>query len=285
MTIFDIQKEIVGLERETRMVLAALKARLPVMLEGDAGTGKTELAKVVARTLHREVSRVDGDPELTALKLQGWFDPPLVLQKGYQWETFIPGPLTSAMLQGGIFFFNEVNRAPSESLNAVLSALDERILNIPRLAAIKAKESFVSIFTLNPYDRIGTNPLPKAFYDRCVWIYLDHQPLEKAIEIVRRRTGEEDAELIRSICQIVETTRNHPLIERGASVRAAIHIIRMIQSLREGGKTLIPEEIEYLCVMALSKNIKPTYDTAKSPDELVREIVEEVMSKKKPFIL
>ena len=284
MTIVDIQKEIVGLGRETRMVLAALRARLPVMLEGDAGTGKTELAKVVARSLHREISRVDGDPELTALKLQGWFDPPLVLQKGYQWETFIPGPLTSAMLQGGIFFFNEVNRAPSESLNAVLSALDERILNIPRLAAIKAKESFVSIFTLNPYDRIGTNPLPRAFYDRCVWIYMDHQPLEMAIEIVRRRTGEEDAELIRSICQIVETTRNHPLIERGASVRAAIHIIRMIQSLREGGKTLIPEEIEYLCVMALSKNIKPTYDTAKSPEELVREIIEEVMSKKKPFI-
>jgi MoxR-like ATPase len=281
----EIQKKMVGFDREIRMVLAALKARLPVMLEGDAGTGKTELAKVVARSLHLEISRVDGDPELTALKLQGWFDPPLVLQKGYQWETFIPGPLTSAMLQGGIFFFNEVNRAPSESLNAVLSALDERVLNIPRLAAIKAKESFVSIFTLNPYDRIGTNPLPRAFYDRCVWIYMDHRPLEMAIEIVRRRTEEEDAELIRSICQIVETTRNHPLIERGASVRAAIHIIHMIQSLREGGKTLIPEEIEYLCVMALSKNIKPTYDTAKSPEELVREIVGEVMSKKKPFTL
>jgi len=285
MTIDEIQKEIVGLEQETRMVLAALKARLPVMLEGDAGTGKTELAKVVGRALQQEIFRVDGDAELTALKLQGWFDPPFVLQKGYQWETFIPGPLTSAMLQGGVFFFNEVNRAPSESLNAVLSALDERILNIPRLAAIQAKESFVSIFTLNPYDRIGTNPLPKAFYDRCVWIYLDHQPLEKAIEIVRRRTEEKDAELIRSICRIVETTRNHPLIERGASVRAAIHIIRMIQSLREGENALIPEEIEYLCVMALSKNVKPTYDTAKSPEELVKEIVEEVMSKKKPFIL
>jgi MoxR-like ATPase len=284
MTNSIIQKEIVGLDQETRMVLAALKARLPVMLEGDAGTGKTELAKVVGRALQREVFRVDGDPELTALKLQGWFDPPVVLQKGYQWETFIPGPLTSAMLQGGIFFFNEVNRAPSESLNAVLSALDERILNIPRLAAIKAREPFVSIFTLNPFDRIGTNPLPKAFYDRCVWIYMDHQPLEKAIEIVRRRTEEEDAELIRSICQIVEATRNHPLIERGASVRAAIHIIRMIQSLREGEKTLSLEEIGYLCVMALSKNIKPTYDTARSPEELVKEIVEEVMSKKKPFI-
>jgi MoxR-like ATPase len=281
----NIQKEIVGFEREIRMVLAALRARLPVMLEGDAGTGKTELAKVVARSLQREIFRVDGDPELTALKLQGWFDPPLVLQKGYQWETFIPGPLTAALLQGGIFFFNEVNRAPSESLNAVLSALDERILNIPRLAAIQAKESFVSIFTLNPYDRIGTNPLPKAFYDRCVWIYMDHQPLEKAIEIVRMRTGEKDAGLLRSICQIVEATRRHPLIERGASVRAAIHIIRMIQSLREEEKQFSLEEIEYLCVMALSKNINLTYDTAKSPLELVKEIVEEVMAKKKPLTL
>jgi len=281
----DIQKEMVGFEREIRMVLAALRARLPVMLEGDAGTGKTELAKGVARSLQREIFRVDGDPELTALKLQGWFDPPLVLQKGYQWETFVPGPLTSALLQGGIFFFNEVNRAPSESLNAVLSALDERILNIPRLAAIQAKDLFVSIFTLNPYDRIGTNPLPKAFYDRCVWIYMDHQPLEKAIEIVRMRTGEKDSGLLRSICQIVEATRRHPLIERGASVRAAIHIIRMIQSLREEEKPFSLEEVAYLCVMALSKNIKPTYDTAKSPEELVKEIVEEVMSKKKPLIL
>jgi MoxR-like ATPase len=281
----EVKKEIVGFEREIRMVLAALKACLPVMLEGDAGTGKTELAKVVARSLQREIFRVDGDSELTALKLQGWFDPPLVLQKGYQWETFIPGPLTSAMLNGGIFFFNEVNRAPSESLNAVLSALDERILNIPRLTPIRATEVFVSIFTMNPFDRIGTNPLPKAFYDRCVWIYLDHQPLEKAIEIVRMRTGEKDADLVRSVCQIVEGTRNHPLIERGASVRAAIHIIRMIQSLDESRKSLSLEDIGYLCVMALSKNIKPTYDTAKSPEELVKEILEEVMSKKKTFHL
>src|SRR4030042_6370945 len=134
----EVKKEIVGFAREMRMVLSALKACIPVMLEGDAGTGKTELAKVVARSLQQEVFRVDGDPELTALKLQGWFDPPLVLQKGYQWETFIPGPLTSAMLQGGIFFFNEVNRAPSESLNAVLSALDERILHISRFSPITA---------------------------------------------------------------------------------------------------------------------------------------------------
>jgi hypothetical protein len=55
--------------------------------------------------------------------------------------------------------------------------------------------------------------------------------------------------------------------------------------LRDGGKPPSPEEIEYLCVMALSKNIKTTYDTAKSPEELVREIVEEVMSKKKPSVL
>jgi hypothetical protein len=58
----------------------------------------------------------------------------------------------------------------------------------------------------------------------------------------------------------------------------------MIQSLRGEAKPPSLAEIEYLCVMALSKNIKPTYDTAKSPEELVKEIVEEVMSKKKPFV-
>lgn len=281
MINYGFKGDIVGFEREITMVLSALKARLPVMLEGDAGTGKTELAKAVGRALKREIFRVDGDPELTSIKLQGWFDPPLVLQKGYQWDTFVPGALSMAMIKGGIFFFNEVNRAPSESLNAALSALDERILNIPRLGTIEAKDDFVSIFTLNPFDRIGTNPLPKAFYDRCLWIYMDHQPLEKAIEIVKLKTDEGDTDLINSICQIVEATRNHPLVERGASVRSAIYIIRMIQVLRrDSDRNPSMEDIEYICVMALSKNIKLTYDASRSPEELVKEIFREVMVKK-----
>ncbi|MCL4554673.1 MAG: MoxR family ATPase, partial [Actinobacteria bacterium] len=230
-----VKQNVIGLDKQIEQTLYALHENIPVMLEGEAGTGKTELAKTISQALGRPLHRVDGDPDLTALKLQGWFDPPLVLEKGFSKETFIPGPMTQAMLDGGVFFFNEVNRAPSESLSAVLSALDERLVTIPRLGTIQARDGFVAILTLNPLDRIGTNPLPKAFYDRCIWLRVDHQPLENDVRIVELRTGERDGGLVTLMCRIVEATRHHPQIENGASVRAAIHMTKLARAMREDG--------------------------------------------------
>ncbi|MCR4397693.1 MAG: MoxR family ATPase, partial [Firmicutes bacterium] len=121
----EVRKRIVGLEEETELAARALLSGVPVMLEGDSGTGKTEIAKAIAAGLRRVMFRVDGNQELTVAKIQGWFDPPLVIEKGFCRDSFIPGPLVTAMLNAGLFFFNEASRAPSEALNAVLSALDE----------------------------------------------------------------------------------------------------------------------------------------------------------------
>jgi MoxR-like ATPase len=65
---------IVGLEREFKLVVLALGKGIPVILEGEAGTGKTEMAKETARMLERKIFRVDGDQELSSFKIQGWFD-------------------------------------------------------------------------------------------------------------------------------------------------------------------------------------------------------------------
>jgi MoxR-like ATPase len=273
-----IRPNIVGLDDEVQTVLLALSEGIPLMLEGETGTGKTELAKTVTAALGRPFHRVDGNQELTAIKLHGWFDPPLVLEKGYGWDTFVAGPLVQAMLEGGVFFFNEVSRAPSEAINAVLTALDEHILTIPRLGTIEAREGFVSVFTFNPVERVATNPLPQTFYDRCVWIRLEHQPLDKAVQIVRLRTGERDGTLIRTVCQIVEATRQHPDVEHGASVRAAIHMTRLASALRQGGGD--PYDIASMtriAVAVLAKTIRLTYDAAGSPEQVVREAVDQVM--------
>jgi MoxR-like ATPase len=92
-----IRHNIIGLENEVEITLLALSQGIPVMLEGETWTGKTELAKTVAAAQSRPFHRVDGNQELTAIKLHGWFDPPLVLEKGYNWDTFITGPLVLAM--------------------------------------------------------------------------------------------------------------------------------------------------------------------------------------------
>ena len=161
---------IVGRSKELKLMIRAIEKNLPIMIEGPVGTGKTEMAKALAKCLGRRFVRVDGDDSLTAIKLKGWYDPPLVIEKGFSRETFIPGPLTDAMENGGVCFFNEVNRTASETINAVLTALDEKLVTIPQLGELKAKEGFLPIFTYNPEDTIATNPLPKAFYDRCIWI-------------------------------------------------------------------------------------------------------------------
>jgi MoxR-like ATPase len=266
---------IIGFNSEFELMVQALKRGIPVILEGEAGTGKTEMGKAVAKLLGRSLHRVDGDQELSTLKLQGWFDPPSVLCNGYKWESFIAGPLTEAIMKGGLFFFNEINRAPSETINGVLTALDERLINIPRLGIIRASDDFISIFTSNPLDRIGTNPLPQAFFDRCVWIGTYHLPLTEAMQIVRLRTGETDDALIRLICRIVETSRNHPDVVSGGSIRAAIFMVKLAQAYREKGAN--PSEREILLAIALCallKKIKLKYDAESTAEEVVQQLVD-----------
>ena len=77
-----------------------------------------------------------GDEQLTAHALVGTFDPPMVLKDGYRPEHFVPGPLVRAMRAGGILYIEELNRAPSGALNALLTALSDAL---PRGAAARPR--------------------------------------------------------------------------------------------------------------------------------------------------
>jgi MoxR-like ATPase len=116
------QYGIIGRTKELEKALAAVKSGKHLMIEGPVGVGKTVLAVAVAKYLRRPVLRVDGDERYTEQKLSGWFDPPIVLEKGYVHEAFIPGPLTNAMREGGVMFMNEMNRMPEGVQNILLPA-------------------------------------------------------------------------------------------------------------------------------------------------------------------
>ncbi|MHA1552750.1 MAG: AAA family ATPase, partial [Candidatus Heimdallarchaeaceae archaeon] len=239
------------------------------------GTGKTEMAKVLAQSLERPFVRVDGDDNLTSIKLKGWYDPPLVLEKGFSRETFIPGPLTHAMENEGIFFYNEVNRAPSETINAVLTALDEKLITIPQIGEIVAKEGFISIFTYNPEDTVATNPLPKAFYDRCIWILVSHQTFEEMKEIVFLRTGSSDNLMISISCEIVQATINNPELETCSTVRGAIHLVELYEDLE-----IIDEQTLIERAKAVhSRKIRCKTTSSKTESVIIEEIVSKVLSR------
>jgi len=273
MLPLEVTNNYIGRHDEFLFLLKAIDQKIPVIIEGDTGTGKTEMVKVIAGHLNRPFYRVDGDESLTAHKIVGWFDPPLVLQKGFNEDTFIPGPLTRAMREGGIFFFNETNRAPSESINTVLTAIEERITFIPRLGSIDAHDDFVAIFTMNPLEHVATNPLPQAFHDRCVWIELDHQQMEEEIEIVKLRTGSEDEEIIYLACSIIKKTREHQEIETGSSVRGAIQIVKLLTSKEK------PVEQDWFVIgeAVLRQKIRLLPTTTREVSTIIKEIIESIL--------
>ncbi|MCK5184144.1 MAG: AAA family ATPase, partial [Candidatus Heimdallarchaeota archaeon] len=99
---------IVGRTDELMKALAAKAAGRHILLEGPVGVGKTEIAHALAAYLNTEFVRFDGDERYHPDKLVGHFDPPVVLEKGYSFDSFVSGPLIRAMKEGAILFANEI---------------------------------------------------------------------------------------------------------------------------------------------------------------------------------
>src|SRR4051812_15875048 len=104
--------KIIGRDKELDQIHKAVSLNRNLLIEGPVGVGKTFLVTQVLKKLKRNFERIDGDTRYTEAKLTGWFDPPIVLKKGYVASAFVAGPLCSAMEGGKILFVNELNRMP-----------------------------------------------------------------------------------------------------------------------------------------------------------------------------
>jgi gas vesicle protein GvpN len=224
--------KLIGRDHEQKLIEGMLKASRHVLLEGAVGVGKTTLAIAVSEKLNRSVIRIDGDGRYTEQKLVGSFDPKLVLEKGFVREAFIPGPLYQAMEAGELLLINELNRMPEMVQNVLLPALDEGKIQIPVLGELKAQTGFAVIATQNPREFIATSSLSEALLDRMEWISIAPLSGEEEIEIVNIHLAVPHSPKI-SVAEIValmRMTRTHAKIKRGASVRAAIAMAKILES-------------------------------------------------------
>jgi MoxR-like ATPase len=250
--IVQIQRDhgIVGRADELAMAFAVLEAERHLLLEGPVGVGKTTVALAVCAHLGRGVVRVDGDDRYSESKLTGWFDPPLVLAKGYNDETFFAGPLVQAMRQGAVLFINELNRMPEAVQNVLLPALDERLLIVPRIGDVRAAAGFQVVATQNPVEYIATGHLSEALRDRFEHVGLDYQSAGEESEIVRRETGCADLALVDEAVAVTRATRSDPRFRKGASVRAAIAMVAIAtrtdgpDALRRAAGAALPTRVE-----------------------------------------
>ncbi len=266
---------IIGRTDELMKALAAKAAGRHILLEGPVGVGKTEIAHALAAYLNTEFVRFDGDERYHPDKLVGHFDPPVVLEKGYSFDSFVSGPLIRAMKEGAILFANEINRCPESTQNVLLSAMDEGHIVIPKLGEVNAKPGFFIIATQNPVEFIATTPLGEAIKDRFVWIRLDYQSEADEKQIVAAKVKDAPEEVTDYSVLIVRETRLSTDLRRGASIRGAIDLAAIINEFEERS---IGTWID-ISIMALATKIELEDGIEDKIETIIEKIVRKVIGK------
>ena len=277
----DIQKryKIIGRTEELEKIILARSVDKNLIIEGEVGVGKTRIAKAIASFYDTEFTRIDCSEETLPHNLVGYFNPPLVISKGYIEDSYIYGPLASSMLKGGCLFINEINRMPESTQNSLLTALDEGILEIPKLKTIKAHNKFFTIATQNPGAHVGVTVIGEALKDRFIWVKLDFQPAEEEILIIKQEAnlndliGEKIAQLSQ---QIIHHSRNNRSIQRGSSIRGAIDLAQLISKTEEVNSS---KNWVNTAIMALYNKIELEDGVTSSKEDIIADIVLSVLNK------
>ncbi|MFO7796518.1 MAG: MoxR family ATPase [Promethearchaeia archaeon] len=236
-------------------------------LVGPPGVGKTILCRYFASLRSKEKQGrnfhwLTMDESIKPSHFIGSFDPAITLKQGFTIEAFNSGPLLSAMLEGGTFLANEINRATEYSQNTLLEPLEEASIGIPHLGRIQADEDFFFICAMNPEELSGTHRLSEALKDRIkVWIKLTYPEKATELDIIRINLPEQfmveesELELIYSI--IEETRKNKIDIEVPASIRAGIAIAKLLGRKRylENKGLAEGKESVYVHLADISKHV------------------------------
>jgi len=284
-----VASHLVGRGRELDLLLSAVAAGRDVLLEGPPGPSKTTLLRAITAEWGIPLLFVEGNADLTPAKLIGHHNPARVLREDYSAENFVDGPLVAAMRQGGFLYIEEFNRAPEDTLNALLTAMAERQVTVPRVGTVGAAASFRVIASMNPYDNVGTTRLSTSVHDRLCRLAVGYQDERDERGIVALRTGATaaaagslDDRLIADAVAVTRATREHPDVRQGSSVRGAIDCVlvaRELAGLRGvtgADDQRYPELVLDAMTVALSGRIHLDEAAETTPERVLRELWEDL---------
>jgi MoxR-like ATPase len=280
---------VVGRVRELELVIAAIDANRHILIEGPPGTGKSTLLRGVAREMDIGFEFVEGNAELTPARLIGHFDPARVLSEGYDPDVFVAGPLAQALNDGSLLYIEELNRVPEETLNVLITVMSERELNVPRLGRIEAAPGFRLVSAMNPFDAVGTARISGAVYDRVCRIAVGYQSVADETMILRRETAQAspgalndvDASWRDGVVELVRLTRNHPDLRIGSSIRGAIDMVMVANSLAQlrEATAYTPSVSLDAALVALSGRVRLREGTSRTSEDVIRELWESVFGR------
>jgi nitric oxide reductase NorQ protein len=225
--------------------LTYLRACIPVHLRGPAGTGKTTLAFQIATMVGRPSVLVTGDAWMKSSDLIGReagvrsrqvVDKYIQSVRKVESETspvWADGILVTAMICGYTFIYDEFTRSPAEANNALLMALEERMVVIThpdrKSTYIHAHPEFRAIFTSNPSDYAGVQTVQDALLDRMITLNLEGHDVETEAGIVAAKSGI-DVMRAAQIVRLVRAVTALPEVPDMPSIRSAIMIAQIVST-------------------------------------------------------
>jgi MoxR-like ATPase len=296
--IANVERVIVGKHNEVRLALVALLCQGHLLIEDVPGTGKTSLAKAIARSLGCTFRRIQFTPDLLPSDVTGLS---IYNQRTQEFE-FRPGPIMAQ-----IVLADEINRATPKTQSALLECMEERQATIDGVT-YRMPEPFLVIATQNPIEYEGTFALPEAQLDRFMLrlqlgypgmieeiVILDEQKRSHPLEEISEVVGVEELRMMQKgireiyvdsvvsdyIVRLVNATRTHPDVYLGASPRGSLALYRAGQAYASlaGRDYVIPDDIKALAVPALAHRlIIKTAATVRDVDAalIVRELLDSV---------